>query len=503
MTATAPPSRAAVIRRLIRGIGSSTLTQAIGSLQTIVLVPFFIRAWGDTGYGQWLTLTAAASYLTLVDLGGQSYTANILAMHSARGELELFRRRLAEAVSVFSVLSISALIVVGLGLTAGLWLAVPGLGRPLQRGEAIVLALLACSNLLGVPGGVYGTVYRATGDFVRGAMIGNVIRAVWLVVTAGLLFVAVDQTTYAVAFVMSTITGMSAVIIDTRARMPACRDLRLNLASAYAGARDLRHAVYFWIITIVQTIIQQGVVLLLALLTTPATVALYVTHRTLANISSYVGNLLQAPIAPEISFLWAQDRRTALAEMLVVATRTVVVTTGLVALVVWVVVPLLYPYWTGRRLSFMPLLLGVMLIQAVSTAAWSPTSWSMLSTNHHRWVAICSVAGGVLTLMSAAALVPRWGVSGAAMAALAADVVAGAIGLPLVAARYLEIPASQTYRQIVLSLLALAPVTAAAVGFMLLISGWWAAVLVVLSVAASALALRRFAFAGREINLRF
>src|SRR5207244_13159192 len=178
-----------------------------------------------------------------------------------------------------------------------------------------------------------------------------------------------------------------------------------------------------------------------------------------ANMSGYVGNLVQAPLAPEMSFLWAQGRRSTLTRLTAVIVRTVMVSTGLVALLLWTVGPLLYPYWTGRRLAFTPLLLAVLLVQAVLAGGWNPSSWSMLSTNHQRPVALCYLMNVTLALMAALWLIPNYGATGAAIAGLSADVVVGLGVLPVVLARFMSVSVLQVYREVGITLLAVLPIT--------------------------------------------
>src|SRR6267378_1844389 len=101
MTAASANEVRAMSGRLSLGIGSAALFQAVNAAQAVILVPLFLRAWGAEGYGQWLALTALISYLTLADLGGQNYIANLLAMSHARGDRERFQTTLSEAVSFF------------------------------------------------------------------------------------------------------------------------------------------------------------------------------------------------------------------------------------------------------------------------------------------------------------------------------------------------------------------------------------------------------------------
>src|SRR6266550_8137690 len=107
-------------KRLAVAIGSTGLVQVLGLMESLLLVPLFLRAWGPSTYGNWLTLTAMISYLTLLELGGQSYLANLLTFAHARNDRAAFGRYLSEGVSLF--LGLGA--IVWLILTASLLLIV-------------------------------------------------------------------------------------------------------------------------------------------------------------------------------------------------------------------------------------------------------------------------------------------------------------------------------------------------------------------------------------------
>src|ERR1017187_5195773 len=91
--------------RFLRGLGSTALGQAISAAGSILLVPLFLHAWGADLYGRWISLTALASYLGLLDMGGQSYVGNLLAAEYVRGNDEEFQRRLSEGVSLFCLIA--------------------------------------------------------------------------------------------------------------------------------------------------------------------------------------------------------------------------------------------------------------------------------------------------------------------------------------------------------------------------------------------------------------
>ncbi len=86
------------------------MSQVIAAIQTILLVPLFLRAWGADEYGRWLVLTALVSYFNLLDFGGQNYIGNLLAIDYAQGKKESFREKLSEGVSLFTFIALATLV---------------------------------------------------------------------------------------------------------------------------------------------------------------------------------------------------------------------------------------------------------------------------------------------------------------------------------------------------------------------------------------------------------
>lgn len=443
-------------QRLGRGIGSSALAQVIGSLKSILLVPLFLRAWDAEGYGRWLFLTALISYLRLLDLGGQSYVGNLLAIAYAQQDAARFRRVLSAGVSLFLTLSLGALLVVVL-VASWPGIPFPGEGRRLTLDERLVLACMSASLLIAVTGGVYVTVYRATGLYARGTMVRNITRLFGLGMSAVLLAFAINPGWYAAGMLGQGILTTLAVIWDTQRQIPECRGIRLSLDAAREGLAFLGGSLYFWLIALAQAVKQQGVVLVLAALGSPVAVALFSTHRAAAGLQRYIGNLLGGPLWPEFSFLWARKQHAKIERLVITLTGLLVLTTGVAAIGGYVFFPRIYPIWTGKELDVQMSLFGLLLIQSLLATGWLAAQWSLMGTNQHKWLAIWTVLNGLVTIVGAALLVSRWGVLGVGLAGLIGDVTCSLIVLPVLVSKSLQISARRIYRTILLALLVLAP----------------------------------------------
>ncbi|MFO7683679.1 MAG: hypothetical protein R6X34_26910, partial [Chloroflexota bacterium] len=253
--------------RIWRGIASNGLGQVLAMASSIVLVPLFIGAWGTEGYGRWLTLTALISYLALLDLGGQAYIGNLLATAYAQGDEDRFRRVLSQGVSLFLAIALGTLVFL-LILLAWPGLTLPGEAQTLNSTERLIVLLMALPVLMAIPGGVYVTVYRSTGRFFRGQMIGNVLRATALVMFVVVLALDLPPLAYAAAMFGQGLLLTTVVIWDTRRHIAASRPVRLSLHEAKAGRQHMGGSVSFWVLSLATALNFQGVILVLNAATT-------------------------------------------------------------------------------------------------------------------------------------------------------------------------------------------------------------------------------------------
>lgn len=430
--------------RLWRGIASNGLGQVLAMATAIVLVPLFIAAWGTDGYGRWLTLTALISYLALLDLGGQAYVGNLLAAAYAQGDEERFRRALSEGVSLFLTIAVGAFTLL-VAILAWPGLSLPGETQPLSLNERLIVLVMAIPVLMAIPGGVYVTVYRSTGRFFRAQMIGNVLRGVALLVFILILALKLPPLAYALVMLGQGLVLTIFVVWDTRRHIPASRPVRIGLREAWAGRRHLGGSVSFWILALATALNFQGVILALNAATTSTDVTLYATHRTAVGMIGYIGALVLAPLWPELTFLHARGQQGDLARVSVLSVKLISWFAALAACGLWLVLPIVYPLWTGNQLTVDAALLALLLLQAVLLAGWGTTSWVLMASNQHRRLMWWALGNAVLTLALAILVAPRWGAVGVAAATLTGDVLCGLLVYPRLAAQHLQIQPKTLY----------------------------------------------------------
>lgn len=441
-------------QRLGKGIASSALAQVIAGLNAFLLVPLFLRAWGAEGYGLWLALTALISYLSLLDLGGQSYVGNLLALAYTRQDKAEFRRVLSGGVSLFIFICLGVWIAVIL-LVSWPNLPFPGLGRALSFDERLVLICMSTLLLIAIPGGVYVTAYRSTGLFVRGTMVGNLMRLILLGISIGLLYLSANPGVYAAGMLGHGIVMTLVIIRDIQRQIPNCRRIHIGLGEARYGLTYLGGSLYFWLIALAGALNQQGLLLVLTALGSPVAVALFATHRTAAGLLRYVSTLLQGPLWPEFSFLWAQKRYSDMERVVVISTGLMMLSSGVVAIALYMFLPFIYPLWTGHALEVQMSLFGILLLQGVLATAWFGASLGLMACNHHQLLSGWMLLNALITIACAVLLVKPLGALGAALASLIGDITCSLIVIPWLTSQRLRISARQIYKTIIFSLLIL------------------------------------------------
>src|SRR5580658_8355117 len=76
------------LRRILQVYVAQNVTQFLTVLTQLVLPPLFLHVFGTSLYGQWLTLSAAVSYISTLNYGVQTYTNMQMTIHYNRGEIQ-------------------------------------------------------------------------------------------------------------------------------------------------------------------------------------------------------------------------------------------------------------------------------------------------------------------------------------------------------------------------------------------------------------------------------
>lgn len=157
--------------RIARGVGANLLGKFWVILSQVISVPVLLSLWGPKGYGVWLMLMTAPTYVALSDFGFGSAAAISMTQMIARGEKP-------QALGVFqSVWLLVTLILAPIVLTSAVvWANLSPLCRlvgltPPPADVAWAFLILMVYSAVAVEMGVVLVGFRSTRRYARGTML--------------------------------------------------------------------------------------------------------------------------------------------------------------------------------------------------------------------------------------------------------------------------------------------------------------------------------------------
>jgi len=232
-------------RRVQLGTLAKLLGESISTLRYIVLVPLFLLVWGTEVYGEWLTVFALVAYLSLANIGMQTYVVNRLTQFYSLANLKDYNKALSSALGLYLLIILPLLLLAGIliyTLPFTQWLNIAHTSEKVIRLTAFLLAFF---SLVEIPAGLIFGVYRSLGELPRVTMIENISLIFVVVVTAIVLLAGGGFISVALAQFIPLLFFTAFVIRDLRKRHTeikfSIRDLDLSLGLSFIGPSDRRN----------------------------------------------------------------------------------------------------------------------------------------------------------------------------------------------------------------------------------------------------------------------
>jgi O-antigen/teichoic acid export membrane protein len=430
-------SGVSVLGRIGRGLGGLSLNAAVNIISQITIVPVALYAWGKIRYGEWIVLTGLVTFLRVADLGLQTVVVNRLCATYACGDRDQMQRELHSAlrvqlplVVIIGVLSTVVLIVLPVGRLFDL--------QTVSRTTFITVGtVLVFELLIGIPMGMVTSIYRATGRLAKGSVMVACQQAAVMVLTVVLIAIHSGFVSLAIVRLGIVLLGAFWIIYDLR-RLYPWLSLWGSDGTWREGARMLGPGLLFMMVPLADYLSIQFTLMVVQGSHDGGAVSRLATHRTVVNMAMMASTLLMSAVWPEFTTLHARSEN----EKLIKLHRTLArMNTWLVGLVAFGMLPfaaLIYPLWTAGRLALDPLTLTLLAVRMVVWGTWSGSMILLCSINKHKFVAPSLIGAALITGSVSVFLVPRMGISGAALAQLAGDVSVSAWLIPLLATREIK-----------------------------------------------------------------
>lgn len=422
------------MRRLTYGAVANGISQAVNIASQLVLVPLFLTFWGSSRYGEWLTLSAAVSYLAMLDAGVQTYVINQLTKFRASGEDAAYMRVLNSALALVGAVSLAAAAVAV--LVAGMLPVERWMGSS-SPGIRLAVALLALQVIVSLPQGIVTGIYRTAGEYAVEQMIGNARKVLALLLTAGALvagggFVAVAGL-HLLALLLTC--GFAGWDIARRHRWIS---FEWRLADRGTAFSLLGPSSFFLVMQLWAGIAIQGSTLVVGSLHGTAAVAVFVSLRTLVNLVKQVTGTLQNALWPELTALEARGRMERLRQVHLMTAKLLMMSSACAAIFLYIAGEDIVRVWTGGRLAYDAGVMLALIVLLTVQAFWSTSAVVMSATNNHRKIAMWTTISGVTGLVAGYWIGHTMGTAGVIYGMAAADLVICGYFVPRAACRHLD-----------------------------------------------------------------
>jgi len=319
--------------------------QGVSIITQFVLPPIFLRKYGISAYGEWLTLTAAVSYLSTLSFGLQTYASNQVAIHHNRGEME--QAHVVQSTTLLLLLGIvasaSLITTVVFFLPINAWL-----GLRIERFTvSATIYLLGLQIVIRMLFGFFAGIFLAVGVSYRAGYWNNILVLASSAGTALLAFEHVSFTWIAAQQALTVAILCVLMLIHLRVTAPAIFP-RLRYARPRRIGEFLKPSGYFGLLYSSNFLLYQVPVILLQRILGPSTVVVFSLTRIIFSFSRNVLSSVSQAIGPEITELYGKRNWQRLFRLYELSERVVFALVPAVSIGTLLATPLLMSIWLHK-----------------------------------------------------------------------------------------------------------------------------------------------------------
>jgi O-antigen/teichoic acid export membrane protein len=413
-------------RRVWTVLGANGFGQAVTIGTQLVSLPLFLAFWDLHQYGLWLLISSAPAYFSLADVGVGTVAMNRMTMFAAQG-------REHEAGRVFQVAlgmtAASTLLLLALALLV-IWGLAPG---PLQDpATRMTLSLLVVATLAATFTPLVDGQFRAAGQSATGTLSIHLSRLVeW---SGGIAGLVMFRTMVAVAAgtLLARLVATLAMVLWTRHHFP-----RYRWQPATPAREELRElvpqAAAFLALPVGNTLILQGVNMVVGSIFGPAALAVFSSFRTLSRVPVQLLTMFSRSVWPEMSRSYGAGDLATLGNLYRKSSRISLLGCAAICVVIYFAAPLLLQLWSHGKIAMDAPLLAMLLAAALAGCAWQVEQVLLAATNTHVRLSFWYLLVAVAVVLSSMLLPARFGMEAVVALLLLLELIMLAISHRMIA----------------------------------------------------------------------
>jgi O-antigen/teichoic acid export membrane protein len=409
--------------RLVGNVVANIFAQGVTVLIQLVSVPLFLANWPKEHYGEWLIVSSIPTYLTLVEAGFATASANEVSMFIAEGALAKARRSLHSVWGFLLGVSLCAsLVLVPLSFLPP-WSALLNVTASVEL--PWVIFTLGLYSVLGLASSIFSVIYRADYAAPRFGVLTGVGRLLELGGIAICIAQSRSMLHLATVLLLIRVGVCGFMFADGWRRSPQAR-LGLSDFSLEEIKRIWKPSTMFLAGALGNSLYYQGLTLLVGALLGPGAVVVFNATRTVTRAIAQFATTIRHSAWPEFSYLFGARDLVRARHLTEFATEVVGAGSLALCLVLYLAAPWFMTWWTHGAVQADPQLLAVLLFGAFLNGLGSVISVPLVAANRHQQIAALYLLGSSISLLAGYGLISLLHLPGVAWAMVLCE----AISLP-------------------------------------------------------------------------
>lgn len=411
-------------KRVASGGFFSFLIIAVISLKNLLLIPLFLRLWGPELYGEWLIIFSFVAYLSLIDLGTNTFITNKLTQCYAKGNLREYTEIFHSALRFYLIIGIVGLII----LSSSVFLFhLPDFLNLKITHRAIInltILILGMNALFGVLGGLVLGLYASVGEYYRQAAFLSAREGILVFAVAFGLILKGSFIAIALSYLIIFLTIILFAYKDIRKRHPEII-FGTSLADWSLTKKFIFSGLVFLMIPLANAIAIQGSILFVGAYLSAGAVAIFMTHKTLSNFVVRIEDVIKQSINPEITAAEMRMDYRRLQLIYGFFLKFSILFSFSLAILLFFIGRDVIELWTGGRIIFNSALWTILMINLPISLFLLFNSTFHVATNKYKNYSISKLFSAVsgLVLAFIFTIYFGWGIAGVALAFIASEAI--------------------------------------------------------------------------------
>lgn len=368
--------------KIAKNLSGYGYSQIITLASQILVVPFFLSAWGVREYGEWLVLTSIPLFLAMLELGVAEASATKATLASGSKDINAVKKTIDTAMA-FSIATAITVAIIGNALAFSVpWDRYLKLIDINADNASIIFSCmsfyLACNFLAGP----ISAWLKAMDRTALSAFSTANRRAAEMIATAIALIVGAGPTALAATLLATCFTTVVLYYI-VALRHSSIGAMTIRNASTKELHTVIWPALSYMALPLAQVITLQGGVLILNSLAGAAAVTVFTMARTMVRLLMQVGVVFNNAMRPEVSRLLGQGNIKAAYKTV----RKWSIISYILIIFGIIGIGLFGPYtlkiWSAGKVILQPQYLILLSTHAVVNVLWYVPSTIFFSQNRH------------------------------------------------------------------------------------------------------------------------